>query len=333
MNGNELPPCAGVSGKIIAARRVLLMTHCRPDGDALGSTFGMRAFLRHNGIDAEVLLPDGMPRRYRGLCLGALPRLLPGEADGFDLFLALDCANPERLGCGDQLTVETLRAGNFICIDHHRGNCLDAPDSWVDPAAGSTCQMVMELIDFLNLPLPPEGATMLLTGMMTDTGCFCFSNTTGRSFRAAALAADYGADIERIANAVFFSKPMNQLNFEAEMVGKCLRIACGGKLAYACLPDELMAKYDFELREDEGLIDILRGLEGVVIAMLVHRRPDGWRVSLRSKDSRFPVAPTARQFGGGGHDLAAGCTIDVPEFAQVEATLIPLFDRLLEERP
>ena len=90
-----------------------------------------------------------------------------------------------------------------------------------------------------------------------------------------------------------------------------------------------MKEFNFDLREDEGLIDILRGLEGVVIAMLVHRRPDGWRISMRSKDSTFPVVNIARKFNGGGHALAAGCTIDVPDFAEIEKLLIPEFEALL----
>lgn len=329
MNNNH--PAAVIAGKLMMAKRVLLLTHQRPDGDALGSTFGMQEFLRGNGIDAQVLIPDPLPRRYAGFFSGHLSLIFPGELDGFDLFLALDCANPARLGTGSQITAEEVFSRNFICIDHHRGNSLPAAESWIAPDRGSTCQMVMELIDYLNMPLSSSGATKLLTGMMTDTGCFCFSNTSGSTMRAAALALDYGADVELIANNVFFNKTLNQLEFEADMIENYLKLACGGRFAYACISPELLEKHHFDLREDEGLIDIIRGLEGVIVAMLVHRRDDGWRISLRSKDSRFPVAPVAREFGGGGHELAAGCTIDVPDFAEVEKTMISVFDKILNQ--
>ncbi len=321
---------AQVAAKLMMAKNVLLLTHQRPDGDALGSTFGMCEFLRDQGINARVLIPGALPRRYTKMCSGFLSKVFRSELDDYDLFLALDCANPERLGSGEEFSVEDLRQRNFLCIDHHSGNSLEAGCSWISADSASTCQMVMEMIDALNLPLTPEGATFLLTGMMTDTGCFCFSNTRGSTMRAAALALDYGAKIEDIANQVFFSKPLNQLKFEAAMVERCLQTACDGKFAYACITEELLTEFNFDLREDEGLIDILRGLEGVVIAMLVHRRPDGWRVSLRSKDSRFPVRQVALQFNGGGHELAAGCTIEVPEFADVENAVLPLIRELLE---
>lgn len=321
--------CSAIAARLMMAGKVLLLTHQRPDGDALGSTFGMREFLRGNGIAADVLIPGALPRRYEELCKDHLNRVFPAELASYDLFCALDCANAARLGSGEEFSADDLRGKNFICIDHHGGNSLEADESWIDAGCGSTCQMVMELISFLNQPINPAGATYLLTGMMTDTGCFCFSNTSGSVLRAAALAADYGADIEKIANQVFFNKPLKQLRFEADLVENALKIECSGQFAYACITDELLAKYDFDLREDEGLIDILRSIEGVTVAMLAHRRPDGWRISLRSKDSGFPVRPVAMKFGGGGHDLAAGCTIDLPEFADVEAAILPEIQKLL----
>lgn len=322
-------PCSAIAAKLMMAKKVLLLTHQRPDGDALGSTFGMREFLRDNNIAADILIPGAIPHRYETLCKERLSRVFHSELEQYDLFCALDCANAARLGSGEEFSADDLRGKNFICIDHHGGNTLEADESWIDSSCGSTCQMVMELINFLNQPINPAGATYLLTGMMTDTGCFCFSNTSGSALRAAALAADYGADIELIANQVFFNKPLKQLEFEAELVEKALRIECSGQFAYACISEELLAKYDFDLREDEGLIDILRSLEGVTVAMLVHKRPDGWRVSLRSKDSNYPVRPVAMKFGGGGHAMAAGCTIDLPEFADVEAAILPEIQKLL----
>lgn len=320
-------PCAAVAKRIMAAKNVLLMTHLRPDGDALGSTFGMRDFLRSQGIAADVLTPSPLPRRYAQMCAGHLTAI--EDLNKYDLFLALDCANAERLGCGENFRAADFTGKNFVCIDHHGGNSLPADISWISAGCGATCQMVMEMVAFLQKPLPPSAATFLLTGMMTDTGCFCFSNTSGNTLRAAAAAVDYGADVEAIANTVFFSKPLKQLAFEADLIASQLRIVCNGRVSYACVPDELLEKHDFDLREDEGLIDILRGLEGVVIAMLVHRRPDGWRISMRSKDSAYPVVNIARKFNGGGHALAAGCTIDVPDFAEIEKLLIPEFEALL----
>ena len=313
---------AAFAARILAAHKVLIMTHVRPDGDALGSTFGMREFLRSCGIDADVLLPGGMPKRYEALCPAGLAAVMPDELSGYDLIITQDCANSERLGCGEALTLEVLKQHNIINIDHHHKNSLDIADSWVDDIAASTCTMVAEILLASGKKITPECATYLLSGMMTDTGCFCFANTDGRALRAAAAMTDCGADVEKISNALFFSKELNQLQFESELVTTCLKTACNGRFAYIFISETLLQKYNFDLKEDEGLIDIVRAVKGADVAMLSHRRMDGFRISMRSKDKNYPVGPIARKFGGGGHEMAAGCTLDVPEFADAEQLII-----------
>ncbi len=318
-----------IAPKLLAAQRVLIMTHLRPDGDALGSTFGMRQFLLDNGIAADVLLPGTMPKRYQTLCQDAVKEVTPETVSGYDLFLTLDCANPERLGCVEACSLPFLQSANTVNIDHHGGNSLEIPCKWIDAGAASTCLMTAELLLSTGKIISPECATFLLAGMMTDTGCFCFANTNGRALRGAAEMTDRGADVEKITNALFFSKELKQLKFESELINNHLQTACNGRFAYMYIPDELLKKYDFDLREDEGLIDIVRSVDGAVIAMLSHRRSDGFRVSLRSKDRNFPVGSIARHFGGGGHEMAAGCTICAETFADVEKILLPEIASLL----
>ena len=118
------------------------------------------------------------------------------------------------------------------------------------------------------------------------------------------------------ANPVFIGFDMDK--FEVDQI----KIACDGRFAYATIPQELLGKYNFSLKEDEGIIDILREIDGVVIAMLVHQHPEGFKVSLRSKDPRYPVAPIAQAFGGGGHLMAAGATVDLPDFAALEKVFL-----------
>ena len=314
-----------ITEKLLNARRVLIMTHRRPDGDALGSSFGLKTFLQHQNIAADVLLVDPLPHRYQGFVSSFITR---AEIGDYDLFAAVDCANDERLGVGENFSVENLRELNFISIDHHRGNSLAAPCEWIEPAACSASFMVAELLLGSGLEVSAECATFLMTGIMTDTGSFCFSNTDVGAFEVAAELRRRGADVDYIANTVFFSKPLNQLQFESELVNSCFKICCDGRFAYCFVPESLMQKYNFDMREDEGLIDLLRGIEGVKIAMLSHRRSDGFRISLRSKDKDFPVGPIARELGGGGHDMAAGATLDFPDFSAVEALMLEKISRL-----
>ena len=192
--------------KLLSAENVLLMTHLRPDGDALGSTCGMRSFLRERGINADLLAPGGIPQRYKKLCTG----LLTAEncdPDRYDLFIALDCANPQRLGTLENLPVELLRTKNFISIDHHFANSLAAPLEWISPDAGSTCQMVAELLLSDGEKISSECATLLMTGMKTDTGNFSFSNTCAETFFTAGKLMECGADIDRFFQQTAQSTP------------------------------------------------------------------------------------------------------------------------------
>lgn len=324
-------PAKEIISRLQEAKRVLIFTHRRPDGDALGSSFGLREFLRTVGKIAEVAVVDEPPRRYRKLCTNPLKNITVAEADSFDLIVGLDCASIARIGLPEPLNIEYLRSVNFINIDHHELNNLSAPVNYIHSEASSTCQMVAELIFSQWHCLTAETATFLLAGMMTDTGCFCFSNTSGKALRTAAKLRDNGADVELIANELFFNKAPNQLAFEADLSANCLKFSCNNRFAYAYVEPALLEKHNYDLSEDEGLIDILRGLEGVVIAMLCHKSKEGFRISLRSKDRNYPVRQIAMEFGGGGHEMAAGATLDLPEFADVEKLISMRIGKLLEK--
>jgi len=312
-----------------ASRRSLIFTHLRPDGDALGSSFGLQAVLLDQGIQAEVFLPGPLPDRHAKLFSGQLTAVAPEALANYDTFIAVDCANPPRLGKPECLSMEELRGKRFINIDHHRANSLGSGFfELVSPESASCCEVLTHVFLESGMHIPRRAATFLLAGMMTDTGCFRFANTNGATLREAAELLDRGAELERIVNALFFSKPLNQVRFENELMSSCLRLSAGGRIASAFIPRALLDKYDFDLREDEGLIDLLREIDGVVFAVLFHRSSDGVKVSLRSKDRAFPVGPTARSFGGGGHDMAAGATLDLPD-AEAEAVILERLTSLL----
>ena len=314
------------------ADSVLLVTHLRPDGDALGSTFGLRAYLRSAGKKADVLLTDGMPHRYIKFHRDPLTKMSRDQADSYELVAVLDCANVARLNIPNALDIGYLRSRRTINIDHHVYNNIDAPRNFVCPERSSASEIVAAMLLDAGAPIPADCATALLAGMMTDTGCFRFSNTTGTTLRTAGALLDRGAVLERISNEVFFNKPYNCAAFEADLFDTRLKLACNGRFAYAYIDDELLKKHRFNLSEDEGIIDNLRALEGVVIALLIYRNAAGeFKLSLRSKDSAFPVGPLARKYGGGGHEMAAGATLHAASFAEVEDLVLKEVTELLGE--
>jgi len=245
----------------------------------------------------------------------------------------LDCANIQRLNIASSLGIDYLRSRRTVNLDHHAFNNLDMPKNHISTGRSSASEIVASMLLEAGAELPKGAATAFLAGMMTDTGCFRFSNTSGVTLRIAGALLDRGAELEKIANDVFFSRPLNNLSFEADLVSSRMKLACGGRFAYAYIDSELLKKHDFVLSEDEGIIDTLRSIEGVVIAMLAFKNAAGdFKISLRSKERNFPVGPLARKFGGGGHEMAAGATIKSASFDEVEKIIVGEVADLLGER-
>jgi phosphoesterase RecJ-like protein len=325
-----LPISEELAAQIKSGKRFLIVTHCRPDGDALGSSFGFASVLRASGREADVIIPAPLPDRYRKFFTRFITSVTQEELSSYDRILFLDCATLERAESGD---ADLVNSGvTLLNLDHHRGNSVaEAADcSFVEPQAASTCQLAYCLAVKCGFEVPREAATSFLIGMMTDTGNFRFSNTSGDALRCAADLIDLGAELEQAVNTIYFNKSIRQRNFETDLAANALKFACNDRIAYAYITQEMLKKHNFDLKEDEGIIDILREIDTVVIAILINKVKGGYKLSMRSKDSRYPVGPTARKFGGGGHDLAAGATIPANDVRQVLDTIIPEFEKLLE---
>ena len=296
---------------LLQAEKVLIMAHVRPDGDAVGSAFGLKHLLRNWGKEADVFFPEPAPDYTQEFLTDSKTELSAEELDSYDLLVFTDSATAERVACGSWDIAELVKR-NSLCIDHHHNNTVEASAKWVEPRAAAASAMIVELANQTrgaDYMLPEDAATFLLLGMTTDSGCFRFSNTNPRLFSMAALALNSGVDWSRIINAVYFSKPRQQQLFEADFIQNHIQTAADGKLAYAMLPQSLFDKYGFDMRNGETLIDLLREIKGSIIAFHCYQKGNDVKVSFRSKDEHYPVLPVAAKFGGGGHLMAAGLTV------------------------
>lgn len=300
----DIPSAARV---LADCSHALILTHIKPDGDAAGAALALRELMIDNGRTADVLLPESLPSKFLELAGDRFLTRLPGPGrTGYTALILLDCANDERIGRGDWEIPADLPVLN---IDHHRSNHVTADWSYIQSDAAATCEIVLHLAQELRWNISPQAASFLLLGLVTDTGSFRFQNTSPATLRAAARLRELGADWDGVINAAFFSKSRNQQAFEAEMLSCCVQSACEGRYLYAVLPEEMFARHNFNMKDGENLIDLLREVEGVWIAALIYPGRDGIKFSLRSKNSRFPVGPVAARFGGGGHLMAAGATV------------------------
>ncbi len=304
---------AGMAAALEAVRSdpapILVVTHEWPDGDAVGSACGLCTLLRDNGFRAEFFLAAQMPDCYRPFLPFLSAEFTAEEINTkFSLVLNADASTVKRMQLGPaEFASITIPVVTF---DHHPDDEMFGTLTCLDPEASSTAELIYYFAVSQGWKISPLSATFLLLGIVTDTGCFKFTNTSAKSHRAAAALLELGADHDRIINEVYLSKPLNMVRFESELFSG-IRTAFDGKFAWISVPRELLDKYDVNLRNTEQLIELVRGIQGVVVAALVKptSNPGIYRVSMRSKAPEISVGRIARALKGGGHEMAAGCSI------------------------
>ncbi len=288
-----------------ARKRLLLVTHVRPDGDAFGSLLGLLRLLNQAGKwDCTAYLTDGLPERYRTL-LGAPSGLRENDIqpDAFDGLVCLDTATWERA----DLPVSMSRTSPLVpvCnIDHHVDNSRYGEKNWIADCA-ATAQMILSLANQLGVPVEAPVATPLLSAILTDCGGFRYGNTNAAVLRDAASLIDAGAEYSKIVDRLFLCEPYGRLKLKSELLENA-HFAFDRQFAYAVLFPAMLKKHGVEPADTENVVDVLRIIEGVQAACLIQPEEDGVRLSLRARSDEFAVGQIARALGGGGHAMAAG---------------------------
>ncbi|MFH1060555.1 MAG: bifunctional oligoribonuclease/PAP phosphatase NrnA [Pseudomonadota bacterium] len=315
-----------VAAALSPARRVLIMAHRDPDGDALGSVLGLAHLLR--AADKEI-------RAHRAGLVPAEYALLPGlelaaedlpAPDWPDLVVLMDCHEPQRAG---KLAEPYLRAqANVAVIDHHLGRPDFGQAVWVEPSHAATAQMVAKLAAEMGLPLSPQAASCLFVGLITDTGRFCYSNTTPEVLRIAADLVAAGADPWGLTQQVY-STSAERLKLFGRVVDG-LELKAGGRLALAKARQRDLDELGCPSSDLDRIVEELRAIRGVEVAVLLKEIDDGSvKASLRSR-GRVDVAQLALGLGGGGHKNAAGARL-AAGLDQAAATLTGLLEPRLRD--
>ena len=298
---------SAVVSRLGAAGSLLALTHNRPDGDGLGSIVALAKAARSVGKTAHICVLNEMPLRYAFLFEGDPPaghEKLDERADQSELIVIADtCALRQLEGIEGVLSRHRRK---IVVIDHHITRDDIADVAWIDTTAAAVGVMVGELLEELDWPVTPDIAEALLTAVMCDTGWMRFSNTDARALRAVANLLEAGAQADRIYTKLYQSDRPQRLRLLERMLAS-LEMHCGGQLALMTIRKRDFAETGARADETENLINEALRLESVEVALLLTECTDCVRVSLRSR--RFVnVAGVAKQFGGGGHARAAGCS-------------------------
>ena len=297
-----------------------VLSHVRPDGDALGSTLALALSLKGLGKEVRAWNEEGMLEKYNFLAQAELLTQPPSEPEDFDVVVALDTAVQNRLG---STTSAVHHAKLWINIDHHPSNPRYGDLVYIDPTAPATGQILFEFLMNQNFPITPEIAENLYAAISTDTGSFQYPNTTVRTFEIAAELVRCGVEVGRISQLLYENFPRRRIELLRELLGT-MQFGCDGKLAWFSLSQAAALALGVIPEDNEGLIDHLRATRGVIVAIFFEELPDGKvRVSMRSKNEAVDVCAICTQFGGGGHVLAAG--------ARVRGTLPEVEKKIVEQ--
>jgi len=300
MSRHSNPP-ADLLAAIGRGRRFLVTSHQRPDGDAIGSAFAMALALGDLDKEAKVVMDAVPPSFLQPFPSVADTLVAPTISETVDAVLVMECSTLARTG------VTGLERSPVINIDHHPGNAVYGTVNWIDETAAACGEMVFTLIDALGVPLTPAIATHLYLAILTDTGSFRFSHLTPRTFELAARAVAAGADPEWIAHTHYDSNSLARVRIFGAVLNE-MAIHAGGRVAMLSMTQALATALGGTYDDTEGLINFpltVKDIQAVVFFKEIG--PDHWRVSLRSKGA-VDTATIARDFGGGGHANASGCS-------------------------
>jgi phosphoesterase RecJ-like protein len=275
------------------------------DGDGLGSGLALMRYLRGRGIPCRFVTEAPVPRAYGFLDdYGAIEFLEPEDpVPAADLVIGLDAGEADRLGRGAR---ERAAGAKLVNIDHHVSNRGYADVDWVEPEAAATGEQVFELLRALGAEIDPEAALCLLVALVTDTGRFCYSNTTADTLARASELVRLGADPDRLQRELYASVPLEVMRLQAAAVDM-IEFDAGGRVATLTIPHGFGVDRRARDEDIKDLVDLVVSVEDVVVGVLVRGLEDGSsKVSLRSKSDAADVAAFAASLGGGGHRRAAG---------------------------
>jgi len=295
------PEVQRIADAIRARRRFVLSSHSRPDGDSIGSQLAMAYALRRMGKHADLVNVDPAPppiMQFPGVPDIRLAAAIDGD---YDAAIIMECGDLSRTG------VSGLDRYFVINIDHHQGNTNYGALNWFDAGAAACGEMVFDLVRALEVPLTVEIATHIYLAILTDTGSFHYSSISPRTFDICRECLEAGVDPVIVARNVYDSNNMGRLKLFGSVLS-AMQIDQTGRIAIVYLDHEMARAAGGTYEDTEGLINLpltVKEIQAVVFFKQIEG--ESYRVSMRSKGD-IDIAAVAKEFGGGGHRNAAGCT-------------------------
>ena len=310
-----------IKEEIEKADSICLLTHENPDGDAIGSSRALYIALKRMGKNVDIIIPE-MPKTYR-----FLPYVneikINSQVERYDLAIALDSATIKMLN-GFAKYFETAKTK--ITIDHHSINTMFGDYNFVNPDSPACAQVLIVVLSFLGVEIDVEIGTCLLTGIITDTGGFKYSNVTSDTFEFVAELLKKGVNVSNVYKMAMqiISRP----SFELRKIAiNRMEFLEEGKITFTYITTDEMKKLGAGIGDHDGIVEIGRDVEGVEVSIFLRQTETGYKASLRS-NGKINVADACLMLGGGGHPFAAGCNLEM-RLEQAKEKIISQIKRFL----
>lgn len=298
---------------------IILFTHIRPDGDAVGSVLSFYNYLKKLNKQVDMVIEDA-PEIFSFLPNFDKINIISNSY--YDLGIVLDCSTLDRVG---QLDNKLSSCETTLNIDHHISNGNYCNFNYVKGEVSACCQVIYYLFKYMDVRLDKNICAALATGMITDTNGFRNNNVNSDTFLMASDLVKYDINFHKIYEYVLFNKSFAKHNL-MKIALERLEFLCDGKIAFTYILKEDFDKVNAKVGDHEGIVDIGRSIEGVEISVFI-RENDGFTVSLRST-GKYDVNEIASSFGGGGHKMAAGGQID-KNFEETKEVIINAVKKVL----
>lgn len=293
---------------------VSIFSHVNPDGDAIGSMCALALALEKLGVKVSLYNTYPIPKVYNFLTNAGQIRLYTGQEELAEVIVIVDSATLSRTDLDKYPQV--LAGRTIVEIDHHLGNEGFGKYNYVCAEAVANCENVYQLIQALGTEIDEDIATALYLGLSTDSGSFKFDAVTAQTHRIAAELLEKGARMDLVRLYIYESVSPAKLMLEKYLYNN-LNFTADGRIAWSALDKDILAESQADGNDIDGIVNIMKNIEGVEIAVLFRQREDGVKISFRSK-TWVDVNKLANYFGGGGHMHASGATVNGPWAETIE---------------
>ncbi|MDY3903317.1 bifunctional oligoribonuclease/PAP phosphatase NrnA [Peptoniphilus sp.] len=307
------------------SENIAVASHLNPDGDNLGSVTAMVGMLKKLGKKAVYVLDDTIPNSFKFLPNLSYAKSPDKINNAFDLFIALDSSDENRMGDNIKKIFETSK--KTVNIDHHFSNTKFADLNIVDDKSPATCEVLARIFETLDLELNKDIATSLFTGLSTDTGSFKYSSVNSNTFLIASNLFKYDIDINEVTVNVYQSRSRQKTDLLIRAMNS-IEYFDNDKIAVVFVTKDDMIKSKAEKADADGIVEFVRDIDSVELAVLLKEKDDCIRLSLRSK-SYLDCTKVASKFNGGGHVRASGGTINHTDLNKAKEDVVKVAEEQL----